>query len=60
MHYPSDLVGWLVDLLESVEYRWSPIQILETEAIYPGLMADIGTELWQRRIIAQQVEMEKG
>lgn len=54
--YPSDLVGWVVDVLESVEYKWSPAQILDTERQYPGLINDLSTEIWQRKIIAGQMK----
>lgn len=55
MRYPALSVGWLVDILESVDYRWSPVQILETESFYPGLIDDISTEIWQRRLIKAQM-----
>jgi hypothetical protein len=44
---------------ESIDFRWSPVQILETEALYPGLIEDLGVEIWQRRLIVEQIESEK-
>jgi len=58
MRYPAYTVGWLVDILESVEFRWSPVQILDTESHYPGLIDDVSTEIWQRRLISKQLESE--
>ncbi len=56
VQYPEHLIGWLVDVLEAVEYRWTPVQILDTERQYPGLINDISLEIWQRDIVKKQVK----
>lgn len=56
MIYPSELVGQLVDILVSVDFRYTPLEIIETELQYPGLWRDIDLELWQRELIKEQLK----
>lgn len=56
MRYPPALVTWLVDMLESVDWRLSVMDILETEEAFPGLMDDMSIDLWQRQLIEKQME----
>lgn len=56
MRYPHQCVGWLYDVLNSLEWRISPLDVLETERDYPGLMGDLAIESWQRKIIREQLE----
>lgn len=53
-------MGWLVDIEEAIDWAFTPDAILETEEQYPGLWDDIFIELWQRRLIKDQVEQESG
>lgn len=50
------LIGWLYDVANSLDWRVSVLDILETEKRYPGLMDDLSTESWQRKIIKDQLE----
>ncbi len=50
------LVGWLYDVANSLDWRVSVLDILETEKRYPGLMDDLSVESWQRKIIKDQME----
>lgn len=50
------LVGWLFDVLNSLEWRVSVLDILETEKRYPNLMDDLSTESWQRKLVKDQLE----
>jgi hypothetical protein len=59
MRYPPYLVGWLVDMLESVDWQLSVMDILTTEQNFPGLMDDMSLEIWQRRLIEKQLEGSK-
>lgn len=52
--YPVDIVEWLADMLESLEFKFTPSQILDTEETYPGLWNNISIVLWQRKIISEQ------
>jgi len=52
--YPIESVEWLADMMESLEYKFTPKQILETEELYPGLWGNISIVLWQRRLISEQ------
>ncbi len=54
--YPQEEVGWLVDLLESFDYRYTPVQIYETEERYPNLWDAIFTETWQRGLMREEVK----
>lgn len=56
MVYPSEFIGQLVDILVSVDFRYTPLEILETESRFPGLWLDIDTELWQRNLIKEQLD----
>lgn len=58
MRYPDTLVGWLFDVLDGIEWRWTPMQILDVERHYPGLITDLGIEGWQRRLVKAQVNDE--
>lgn len=58
MQYPDHVVGWLYDLLEGIDWKWSIAQILETEREFPGLVDDLALEGWQRRLIKQQMDNE--
>ena len=42
-----------------MDFRWSPLEIIETEIAYPGLIQDVGIEIWQRKLVTQQIENEK-
>ena len=54
----TELIGWLYDVLNSLEWRISPLDVLDTEKRYPGLMDDLSVESWQRRIVKEQVDSE--
>lgn len=56
MKYPDVMVGWLFDVANSLDWRVSILDIIETERRYPGLIDDLGTEAWQRKIIRDQIE----
>lgn len=45
-------------MLDALEWKMKPLEIIETERCYPGLIDDIATELWQRRLIKEQLEGE--
>ena len=51
-----ELIGWLYDVSNSLDWRVSVLDILETEKRYPGLMDDLSVEAWQRKIIKEQME----
>ena len=53
------LVGWIADILDATEFQFTPRQILESEDLFPGLWDDIAIEIWQRRLIDQQVSEER-
>lgn len=50
------LIGWLYDVANSLDWRVSLLDILETEKRYPGLMDDLSIEAWQRKLIKDQLE----
>lgn len=50
------MIGWLYDVADSLDWRISILDILETERRWPGLMDDLSVEAWQRKIIKEQVE----
>lgn len=50
------LIGWLYDVMNSLDWRVSVLDVLETEKRYPGLMDDLSTEAWQRKLIKDQLE----
>ena len=54
-HYPPDIIGWLVDTLEAIEWKYTPADILDTDTRYPGLWDAMGIELWQRKVISDQI-----
>jgi hypothetical protein len=56
MKYPQEAIGWLYDVLNSLEWRVSPLDVLETERRYPKLMDDLSTEAWQRRLVREQLK----
>ncbi|MFO7323695.1 MAG: hypothetical protein DIU68_018360 [Chloroflexota bacterium] len=47
------MIGWLVNILQSVDFAYTPLEIIETEEALPGLWDDIYTEIWQRRLIKE-------
>jgi hypothetical protein len=54
------MIGWLSDVLKAVNFRWTLLDILDTERQYPSLIDDVlGTEFWQRALVKEQVENEK-
>lgn len=55
MRYGDSDVGWLFDTLEGLAWRVSPLDVIETERRYPGLMTDLGIEGWQRRLVKDQL-----
>jgi hypothetical protein len=58
--YPVELIGWLYDIVNSLEWRVSPLTVLETETRYPGLFDDLSIESWQRKLIADMVKGKSG
>lgn len=59
MQYPQSDIGWLYDILDSLDWKPSALDILRTEALYPGLYDDLSTESWQRKLIHDQVKGAK-
>lgn len=55
MKYPNQLIGWLFDVMHSLDWQVSIIDVLETEKRYPGLMDDLATESWQRKLVHEQM-----
>ena len=55
MRYGDADVGWLFDTLTGLDWRVSPLDVIETERRYPGLMTDLGIEGWQRRLVKDQL-----
>jgi hypothetical protein len=51
-------VGWLADILEGTEWHLSIREVLATELEYPGLLDDLNIELWQRRLVKEQMKSE--
>lgn len=41
MKYAPHQIQWLYYILEAVKFQWNPIEILETEREYPGLLDDL-------------------
>lgn len=56
MRYPEYLIGWLYDIMESFDFRYTPSQILDSEDRYPGLFYDLSLEGWQRHLIEEQLK----
>ena len=54
--YPHGTVGWLVSIMEGTGRHFTPAQILDTEARYPGLWNVINLELWQRQLIDDELK----
>lgn len=52
----DEIIGWLYDIMSSLEWRVSVLDVLQTENQYPHLMHDLSTEAWQRRIVKEQME----
>lgn len=50
-----EIVGWLYDILDKLEWRMPPLEILRTEREFPGLIEDIAIESWQRRLVRDQI-----
>lgn len=60
MTWPKREREWLFGILESLEWRWTPVQIFETERAYPGLLDDLAVMAWQKRLIKEeQMDDEK-
>lgn len=59
MTYDVDLVGWIHSVEVAVEWRWPPVWIIETERVAPGLIDDLMTLNWQRRLVKEQEESGK-
>lgn len=45
--YPAPLLKWLYGILQSVDYHWTPLEILECERRYPGLLDALAVFHWQ-------------
>lgn len=52
----QDIAGWLYDILVSVGWEISPLDIMETERHYPGLMDKLAIESWVTRLLREQME----
>lgn len=59
MTYGQHDVGWLYDILDSLDWKPSALDVLRTEALYPGLYGDLSTESWQRKLIHDQIKGSK-
>lgn len=57
--YPQHLVGWLYDVLESLDWKPSVLDVLKAEDEFPGLYSDLSTESWQRKLIRDQIKGSK-
>jgi hypothetical protein len=49
----------MCDRLVSVDWQYTPLQIIETERAYPNLWDAIDREMWQRRLIKNQLNPDK-
>lgn len=57
--YPAPLIAWLYSVLQSVDYQWTPQEILECERLYPGLIDAISLFHWQvKRAEPQKVVID--
>lgn len=49
---------WMLSVLEAVDWKWTPAQVLDNEARFPGLLDDVFTARWQYELIRRQMEDE--
>ena len=52
------MIAWLASQLKFFNMRLSPLEIIDTERRYPGLLNALNIEFWQQEIIRQQVKSE--
>lgn len=52
----TSIIGWLFDIVDRLDWRITPREVLLTEREYPGLMHDLSIEAWQRRLIKKQID----
>jgi hypothetical protein len=58
--YPPALVTWLAGMMRSYrEYGYTPLQLIETELAYPGLLSDLDKALWQVELMDEQFNPKK-
>lgn len=55
----TTIIGWLLDVLEGLDWRLTPLEVLHTEQAYPGLIFDLSIEAWQRKLVRQQIEADR-
>jgi hypothetical protein len=44
----------------AVDWKWTPAQILDSEARYPGMIEEVFLHAWQRALVEQQLHDEQG
>lgn len=49
-------VGHLYDILKAFDFQYTPLEVLETENVYPDLFYDLSIEAWQRQLVSKQIE----
>lgn len=52
------MVAWLVSQIRFSGWHWTPLDVIETERQYPGLLNAINIEVWQQQLIEKQVKSE--
>lgn len=59
MKFPQDWIGWLFEKVNMLDWQISILDIINTEKEYPGLIDDLSTEAWQRKLVREQMEDSK-
>ena len=49
---------WLYQALKWCDWKFSPVEIIETELKYPGLIHRLSMLMWQEKLVTEQVEAE--
>lgn len=56
-HYSVNEVTWLAGMMRSYrEYGYTPLQLIETEMMLPGLLSDLDKALWQLELISEALK----
>ena len=57
LDYDTDTVLWIASIM--LAYKLSPLEVIETERAYPGLLDAIDTVLWQDELMSEQLKAKK-
>ena len=54
LYYPENMTRWIANLVKLTDFKWTILDILETERRYPRLIDDVLTQLGYQNALKRE------